>query len=109
MSLDEILRNDKIQTIWVWMAAWLMHYVYSVVKWDKFRIYWAISNIVIAWWIGYLAWIVFPVGYPLRDVIISILWFCAYPLLNTIENYWPCLFKAVIETILFNIKNPKKW
>lgn len=79
-----ILKTSAISGAW-----WIAYYLYMVSKGTKFKLYMFIINIILAWYVWYLAWILLPTELSVRDALISISWFSSFPLLAMLEEKFP--------------------
>ena len=110
--------NDKIEvatmtlkTIWIAWTWWASYYLYNVHRWTKFKIWLFITNIILAWFVGFIVWWMLPLDFSMRDSFIAMSWFSAFPILALIENKFPKIlgqYMKIEDCDLPDNKN-KKW
>ncbi len=92
---EKTLIEQLIQSGWyVWLGIiwWAAVYLNQVRKWAQFKLSMLLINIFLAWWIGWMAWEMIPDTVAIKNSLVSISWFLAYPILDVIEQRWIKLF-----------------
>lgn len=90
---------NTAQTIWVASVWWASYYLYNVSRWKSFNFIMFIINIFLAWFVGWTVGGMLPADFGMRDPLIAMAWFSAFPILAIIENKFPKLFEKYIDNI----------
>ena len=98
--MKNIIENHVAEFVAVLTPAiwWFAHYVYKVVKWETFSALMLICNVFLAWYLWYTIWSVLP-EWVYKQPLLSIMWFCTYPILSSLEKHWPDFFTGLLLKI----------
>ena len=80
--------NQIISYGWLWVLGWVALYLNQVRKWTPFKIWMFAINIFLAGWIGWIAGQMIPNTLEIKNSLVSISGFLAYPLLDLLEQKW---------------------
>lgn len=77
-----------IPAVFISGVGWLANYLYKVSKWEQFKLFKLLVNILLAAWLWYIVqWFIDETS-SFYWPTLSITWFCAYPILQWLENNW---------------------
>ena len=97
--LEEI---QKIASyVGLWALWWIAVYLNQLRKWTIFKWSMFFINVVLAGWIGWLASQFIPDTLAIKNSLISISGFLAYPILDLLEEKW---INLLIEKYLWRNK-----
>ena len=95
-ELNKILSYGGLWAIWG-----VAVYLNQIRKWTTFKWSMFIINVILAGWIGWLASEFISDDIAIKNSLISISWFLAYPILDLLEEKW---INILIQKYLW-----KKW
>lgn len=90
---------NTAQTIWVASVWWASYYLYNISRWKRFNFIMFVINIFLAWFVWYIIWWMLPINFSMRDSVIAMSGFSAFPILAIIESKFPKLFEKYIDNI----------
>ena len=88
------ISKEAIEAVAIYSTLWwlwgVVHYLDQVRKWEKFKLWLLVINLIISAWIGWIIWPILPeaLSEPVRFWITSMSWFLSYIILKFIENKW---------------------
>lgn len=91
---------NTAQTVWVASVWGASYYLYNVSRGKRFNFIMFCINIFLAGFVWYIVWWMLPADFGMRDPVIAISWFTAFPVLSIVEAKFPKLFEKYLDTIV---------
>jgi len=87
--------NATVTAVLISGVGGIAHYLYEVKNGNEFRIGVFMINVLLAGWLGYVVMGFVPNDSKLFGPILSITWFCTWPVLRMMQQKWPEILERI--------------